>query len=375
MRRHLLVTNDFPPKVGGIQNYLWELWRRLPPADTTVMTTPHAGMEAFDAASPIRIIRSPEPVLVPYPWLVSRIRRVAAEVGAEFVIFDPALPLGAIAPFVGLPYGVVLHGAEVTIPARVPGSKLALRRVLDSASLVIAAGQYPLAEAERCATHVLPSTVIPPGVDTKRFVPPTVDERAVARARFGLEPSDLVIASVNRLVPRKGIDVLIEAVQRLALARPDLRCVVGGTGRELGRLQELTAKLDAPVSFLGRVSDDDVVKLYQAADVMAMLCHERWRGLEQEGFGIVFLEAAACGIPQLAGASGGAAEAVLPGETGLVVDEPRQVAAVMAGLSRLLDSPELRRSMGEKARERAASSFSYDHLAERLMTAIDEARI
>lgn len=375
MRRHLLVTNDFPPKVGGIQSYLWELWRRLPPEDTRVMTTPHDGAAAFDAASPIRIIRSPEPVLLPYPWLVSRIREVAKDVGAEIVLFDPALPLGAIAPFIGLPYGVVLHGAEVTIPARIPGSKASLRRVLDSASLVVAAGEYALAEAERCASHVLPSVVIPPGVDTARFTPPTQAERSSARAQFGFESTDLVIASVNRLVPRKGIDVLIRAVQRLALARPQLRCVIGGTGRELGRLRRLAAELDAPVTFLERVDDDDVVRLYQAADVMAMLCHDRWLGLEQEGFGIVFLEAAACGVPQVAGASGGAAEAVHPEKTGIVIDVPREVAAVTTGLGRLLDSPDLRREMGEKGRARVEESFAYDHLAQKLMAAIDGARI
>lgn len=375
MRRHLLVTNDFPPKVGGIQSYLWELWRRLPPDDVTVLTTPYAGTDAFDAASPIRILRSPEPVLLPHPGLVSRIREVAIETGAELVIFDPALPVGAIGPFLGLPYGVVLHGAEVTIPARVPGSKAALRRVLDNAALVIAAGDYALAEADRCATHPLPSVVIPPGVDTERFTPPNSTERLVARERFHLEADDLVIASVNRLVPRKGIDVLIRSVQRLSLARPNLRCLVGGTGRERRRLEALASELGAPVQFLGRMSDADVVRLYQAADVMAMLCHDRWLGLEQEGFGIVFLEAAACGIPQVAGASGGAAEAVEPGKTGLVVDQPRQVASVTSVLSQLLDGPELRQELGDNARARAEASFSYDYLARKLITAIDGARL
>ncbi len=375
VRRHLLVTNDFPPKVGGIQSYLWELWRRLPADDVTVMTTPYDGAESFDAESPIRIMRSPEPVLGPYPWLVSRIREVVAETEAELVIFDPALPLGAIAPFVGVPYGVVLHGAEVTIPARVPGTKAALRRVLDSASLVIAAGQYALTEAERCATHVLPSEIIPPGVDTNRFTVPSAEQRAAARTRFGLGPDDLVVASVNRLVPRKGMDVLIKSIKRLSLARPELRCVVGGSGREMRRLQELAASLDAPVDFLGRITDDDVVQLYQATDVMAMLCYDRWLGLEQEGFGIVFLEAAACGIPQVAGASGGAAEAVEPGTTGIVVERPRQVAAVTAGLGALLDSAELRAEMGANARTRAEESFSYDFLATKLVDAINNARL
>ncbi len=339
------------------------------------MTTPYAGTAAFDAAAPIRIERSPEPVLIPYPWLRSRIRERAAETGAEIVVFDPAVPLGAIGPFLGMPYGVVLHGAEVTIPARLVGSRSVLRRVLDDASLVISAGGYALAEAERCVGQSLPSVIIPPGVDTDRFHPPSPSERAEARLRFGLDHDDVVISSVNRLVPRKGIDVLVEAVSRLALARPNVRLVIGGTGREDQRLRELATKLNAPAQFLGRLDDAEVPLLYAASDVMAMMCHDRWWGLEQEGFGIVFLEAAACGIPQVAGASGGAAEAVLPGATGIVVDEPRNVSHVMRSLAQLIDDPSLRARMGRAARDRVVREFGYEQLSRELEQAINGARL
>jgi len=149
--KHLLVTNDFPPKLGGIQSYLWELWRRLPAEDVTVLTSPHDGAGAFDAAQPFRVERVREPVLLPHPLLARRILALADEVEAELILLDPALPLGLLGPALGRPYGLVLHGAEVTVPGRLPLSGSVLRRVLGGADLVVAAGGYPLAEAQRAA--------------------------------------------------------------------------------------------------------------------------------------------------------------------------------------------------------------------------------
>lgn len=375
MRRHLLVTNDFPPKLGGIQSYLWELWRRLPAEATTVYCTPYADAAAFDARQAFRIERSPEPVLLPYPWLAERIRRMADEVGAELILLDPAVPLGIVGPWLGRPYGVVLHGAEVTIPGRLPGSRALLRRVLREASLVVSAGNYALAEAERCARRSLPAVVVPPGVDTARFAPLAVAERAAARDHFQLLDDDVVIATVNRLVPRKGMDVLIDAVALASRQRPELRLLIGGSGRSFDALSKQAAERSADgarVEMLGRLADEDIPRLYGAADMMAMLCHDRWNGLEQEGFGIVFLEAAATGIPQIAGRSGGAAEAVAHGQTGLVVDDPTSVADVAAALVSLVDDPSQRQSLGAAARHRAVAEFDYDVLAAKLHNAIQE---
>lgn len=372
MRRHLLVTNDFPPKFGGIQSYLWELWRRLPAEDTTVYCTPRDQSVGFDARQAFRIERSPEPVLLPYPWLARRICNLADEVDAELIMLDPAVPLGIIGPFLGRPYGVVLHGAEVTIPGRLPGARRALRRVLLGASLVVAAGEYALAEAERCAGRQLPAVVIPPGVDTSRFVPPDASARSAARDEFGFSSDDVVIASVNRLVPRKGMDTLIDAVSEIARSRPHVRLVIGGTGRSFDDLRSRAGQSGARIDLLGRLDDDAVPRLYQAADIMAMLCHDRWRGLEQEGFGIVFLEAAASGLPQIAGRSGGAAEAVADGQTGIVVDEPRSIEAVVAALVDLIDDTERRHRLGAAARRRACEGFDYDVLAAQLERAIDD---
>jgi phosphatidyl-myo-inositol dimannoside synthase len=363
---HLLVTNDFPPKTGGIQSYLWELWRRLDPAEVTVLTTPHEGAATWDATQPFRVERTRERLLLPTPSLARRIDALAAEVGAGRIVLDPALPIGLLGPRLARPYALVLHGAEVTVPGRLPGGRRLLGRVLRGATEIIAAGGYPAAEAEQAAGRRLPVTVVPPGVDTTRFRPLDADGRAKARARLGLPPDAMIVVSVSRLVPRKGMDVLIRAAGRLAATHPALVVAIGGAGRDRARLDRLARTVGAPVQMLGRVSEADLPDLYGCADVFAMLCRNRWVGLEQEGFGIVFLEAAACGVAAVAGDSGGAAEAVADGVTGVVVDRPVDVGAAAEALRGLLDVDDRRAAMGTAARERAMTEFGYDVLARRL---------
>ena len=370
--RHLLVTNDYPPKVGGIQSYLWELYRRLPADEVIVLTRRHRGWQAFDAEQQHRIIRPTQPVLVPEPVLARQIRDVVAAEQIDLVMYDPAVPVGALGPRMGLPYGVILHGAEVTIPGRLPGTRAVLGEVLRKSSLVASAGAYCAAEAERAARTELPVVIIPPGVDTDRMAPLAGEDRERARASYGLEPDAEVVLTLSRLVPRKGMDRLIEAVARLAPARPRLTLLVAGDGRDRGRLERLATDLEAPVRFLDRVPDNAKAQLYASADVFAMMCRSRWAGLEQEGFGIVFVEAAACGVAQIAGDSGGAAEAVADGQTGVVVNDPRDQLEVAAALSAMLDDDVARAAMGRASRERAVAEFDYDLLAERFQCALTE---
>lgn len=372
--KHLLVTNDFPPKIGGIQSLLWEWWRRLPPDRFAVLTSPYRGAAEFDAAQPFHVERIREPVLLPHPLMVRKVEDLAARFGAELVVLDPAVPLGLIGPSLSLPYDVVLHGAEVTVPGRLPGSKQGLAYVLRGARQVIAAGNYPKAEAERAARRPLPGVVVPPGVDVERFRPLTDDQRRQARADFGLPVDGRVIVGVSRLVPRKGFDTAIRALARIAPTHPDVVLAIAGGGRDEARLRALAVELGAPAKFLGRVSNDDLPRVYGCADVFTMLCRNRWGGLEQEGFGIVFVEAAACGVPQVAGDSGGAAEAVADGETGIVVRRPDPdrggVEQTAAAFTKLLDDPELRSRMALASRQRAVAEFSYDVLARRLGAAL-----
>jgi len=373
---HLLVTNDFPPKVGGIQAYLWELWSRMDPESFVVLTaSSHPGADEFDRAQAelgIRIERVPGRVLAPTPRLARRIRDTAHRVGAGLVVLDPVFPLGVLGPRLGLPYAVLLHGAEVAVPGRLPATRQLVARVLRHSVLAISAGGYPAAEATRTLRRggMPPVVEIPPGVDLRRFHPLTPVERAQVRSDLGLPADGPLVVSVSRLVPRKGMDVLIDAAVRLRPDRPDLTVVIAGRGRDSDRLAGRIAEYSAPVRLLGGVSDADLPRLVAAADVFVMLCRNRWLGLEQEGFGIVFLEAAAAAVPQVAGRSGGAGEAVAAGITGTVVRRSTDAGAAARAIGDLLADPDLRATMGEASRKRAEASFDYDKLAPRLAASL-----
>jgi phosphatidylinositol alpha-1,6-mannosyltransferase len=252
-----------------------------------------------------------------------------------------------------------------------PGVRSALAHVLRGARLVVSAGRYPAAEALRAVPESsVPVIEIPPGVDTATIVPLAAAQRREARARLGLPASAPLVASVSRLVPRKGMDVLIQAAGRLASSYPDLVVAIAGDGREMGRLRRAAARSPVDIRILGRISTPERADLLGCADVFAMACRPRWAGLEQEGFGIVFIEAAAAGVPQIAGDSGGASEAVAVGVTGLVVDDPADPGAVAHALRKLLADPKLRRGMGRASRTRAVDVFDNDVLASRLADAL-----
>ena len=262
---------------------------------------------------------------------------------------------------------VVAHGAEVTIYGRAPVTGALARRVLRGAAGIVAAGRYPAREAERAARTELRGIIVPPGVDVERFRPLSeagrAEEKRRIRAEFGLDPDAPLVLGVSRLVPRKGFDVLIDAVAGL----PGVHLAIAGAGRDRERLERRArdAGLGDRMRFLGRVPDDESFpRLYACADVFAAPCRDRWGGLEAEGFGIVFLEAAAAGVPQVAGRSGGSHEAVVDGETGFVVES--RAVDVRAALDRILRDDSLRVAMGEAARRRAVAEFAYEHLVARL---------
>lgn len=369
MPSHLLVTNDYPPKVGGIQVYLHELWRRLPPQRAVVLTaSSDAAAAAFDAETDVVIERVRQSLLFfPTPRVVRQVRDAVRRHNPDLVLLDPAWPLGIIGPFLGRPFGVILHGAEVTIPGRLPFISNTLRYVLRRAQVAISAGSYPEAEARRNAKDRLaPIVQVPPGVDTQRFVPLPSDSFAAIRRELGLAENSFLIASYSRLVPRKGMDVLIQAAALLRDEIPDLEVAIGGSGRDRERLERLAADLNAPVTLLGRVSDEALPGWLAASDLMVMACRSRWLGLEQEGFGIVFAEASACGIPVVAGRSGGSHDAVVHGETGLIVENPRSAHELAAAIRTLYRDPQLRQRMGIAGRQYAEATFDWDVLAAQL---------
>jgi phosphatidyl-myo-inositol dimannoside synthase len=366
MARHLLVTNDFPPKTGGIQVYLHELWRRLEPGRAVVVTaSSHEDAGTFDAGSDLVIERVKSSTLFFPTWRAYRAIEAAIERHQpDLVLLDPAWPLGLLGPRLSRPYGVVLHGAEVTIPSRLPFVASTLRYVLRHATIAICAGSYPEDQARRNAVEDLcPVLRVDPGVDPDRFRPLSVEDRREARLEVSVAPEEFLIVSYSRLVPRKGMDTLIRASARLAKHHPNARVMIGGAGRDRKRLERLAERVGAPVTFLGRVDDEQQPRWIAGADLMVMDCRNRWFGLEQEGFGIVFLEAAACGVTQVAGRSGGSGDAVRDRVTGLVLADPTSVDDLEAAIESLLIDPERRASYGRHARAMAVNDFSWDRLA------------
>jgi phosphatidyl-myo-inositol dimannoside synthase len=369
MARHLLVTNDFPPKTGGIQVYLHELWRRLEVDRAVVLTaSSHPDAASFDESSELVVERVDASTLfLPSPRALRAIEAAIERHQPDLVLLDPAWPLGLLGPRLSKPYGVILHGAEVTIPSRLPLVASSLRYVLMNAAVAIAAGSYPEQQARRNAAEFLcPVIQVPPGVDATKFRPLDETERAEERRQLGFSDDEFLVASYSRLVPRKGMDTLIRASAKLAPHYPNLRVVIGGDGRDRRRLESLATKLRAPITFLGRVDDATQPRWIGACDLMVMDCRNRWLGLEQEGFGIVFVEAGACGLAQVAGNSGGSRDAVLDGVTGLVLDDPRSDADLASAIERLMQDVELRTRFAQRARAVAVGEFSWEVLARAL---------
>jgi phosphatidylinositol alpha-1,6-mannosyltransferase len=369
MARHLLVTNDFPPKTGGIQVYLHELWRRLDAGRAAVLTaSSHEDAKNFDSESELAIERvAASTLFLPTPKVLAAIEEAIERHQPDLVLLDPAWPLGLLGPRLSRPYGVILHGAEVTVPGRLPLVASSLRYVLRRASVAVCAGTYPENEARRVAAEYMPPVIqVPPGVDTTRFRPLDGERRDRVRSSMGLREDGLLVSSYSRLVPRKGMDTLLRASARLRGEFPSLHLAIGGAGRDRARLEKLARKIGAPVTFLGRVPDDQLSDWLGASDLMVMDCRSRWLGLEQEGFGIVFVEAAATGVAQIAGRSGGSHEAVLDGVTGIVVEHSRSVRELSDAIRALLSDHELRREYGRNSRELAVSRFEWDTLARRL---------
>jgi phosphatidylinositol alpha-1,6-mannosyltransferase len=366
MARHLLVTNDYPPKTGGIQVYLHELWRRLDAGRAVVLTaSSDKSVATFDESSDVVIERVPASTLFFPTWRAYRAIEAAIDRHQpELVLLDPAWPLGLLGPRLSRPYGVILHGAEVTIPSRIPFVASSLRYVLRHADVAICAGPFPESEARRnAAEYLCPVIQIPPGADTSRFQPVSDEIRHEVRESLGRRDDEFLIASWSRLVPRKGFDTLIRASAQLSGEFPHLRVLIGGDGRDRARLKRLAQKLDAPVTFLGHVDDTQQPRWIAACDLMVMDCRSRWFGLEEEGFGIVFVEAAACGLAQVAGRSGGSHDAVRNGETGVVVDNPRSVDDLAQAIATLVRDDELRMRLASRAIVAARRDGAWDHLA------------
>ncbi|GAP52261.1 glycosyltransferase family 4 protein [Streptomyces azureus] len=376
MRKTLIVTNDFPPRPGGIQAFLHNMALRLDPQRLVVYASTwkrsREGVEAtaaFDAEQPFTVVRDRTTMLLPTPGVTRRAAGLLREHGCTSVWFGAAAPLGLMAPALRSAGAERLvattHGHEAGW-AQLPAARQLLRRIGDSTDTITYLGEYTRSRIAGALSQQAAARMaqLPPGVDEKTFHPGSGGDEI--RARLGLTDRPVVVC-VSRLVRRKGQDTLIQAMPRILAAEPDAVLLIVGGGpydKDLRRLAHDTG-VAGSVRFTGPVPWAELPAHYGAGDVFAMPCRTRRGGLDVEGLGIVYLEASATGLPVVAGDSGGAPDAVLDGETGWVVrgGSPAEAADRIIAL---LGDAELRRRMGERGREWVEEKWRWDLLAEHL---------
>lgn len=343
--RILLVTNDYPPRPGGIQQYLAGLVAALD-AEVRILAP------ADDGDAPGDVHRGRRRFMWPTRSVRRWVRSHVDEFRPDVILFGAPHPLAFLGPQLrrdtGTPYAVLCHGAEVTVPAAFPITRQLVRWPLRRADVVFAVSAFTSRRVERLTRR---------SVD---FVGAGVD------AAFGPGPArvggPVVVGCVSRFVPRKGQSRVLEACAALRAEGRDVEVLLVGTGRDEQRLRRLAGRLGVPTTFEVGIPFSELPGVYHRMDVFAMPCRSRWFGLEAEGLGVVFLEAAASELPVVAGDSGGSPETVDPGRTGFVAGRPD---VLLDALRRLVDDPALRTSMGRAGAIRATERFSWTAVADR----------
>ncbi len=369
-----MVTNDFPPRRGGIQSYLGEFVGRLVEAGShsvTVYAPQWKGAQAYDdaaCAAGYRVVRHPGTLMLPVPAVDSRMRRLIAEYDINTVWFGAAAPLALLAPRARRAGATRIvastHGHEVGW-SMLPVARSVLRRIGDSADVVTFVSRYTQARFAPAFGPGAALEYLPPGVDSDRFRPDPA-ARAELRKRYRLDERPVVVC-VSRLVPRKGQDMLIKALPAIRRRVDGAALVIVGGGPYLQALRKLAKDCEVAdhVTFTGGVLGDELPAHHALADVFAMPCRTRGAGLDVEGLGIVFLEASASGVPVIAGESGGAPETVQHNKTGLVVDGT-SMDKVADAVADLLTDRDRAAAMGAAGRQWVTANWRWDTLAIRL---------
>ncbi|AXE76533.1 glycosyltransferase family 4 protein [Streptomyces atratus] len=363
----LVITNDFPPRQGGIETFVHAMATRIPDDDVVVYTSREPGDAAYDAALPFPVVRDSSGMLLPTGRVTRRAVEIARAHGCDRVWFGAAAPLALMAPALrrsGIQRMVATtHGHEIWW-ARTPGPRQMMRRIGDGVDVVTYLGRYTRARIGPSLGPRARMSRLVPGVDAEVYRP-DAEAGSALRTELGLH-GKRVILCVARLVPRKGQDMLIRALPLIRREVPDAVLVVVGRGPDEARLRKLAHRhAEGSVRFVGGKSHTETPQYYAAADVFAMPCRTRKAGLEAEGLGIVFLEAAASGLPVVVGDSGGAPDTVLDGRTGRVVDGT-DTAAIAGALTRILLDADQAAEMGAAGRKWAQESWSWDASARHL---------
>lgn len=373
VRRTLLVTNDFPPRPGGIQAYLHALAGHLPPDQLVVYAPAWHGRSGdhteFDATLPYQVVRHPGTLMLPVPDVLRRAEQILRAERCEVVWFGAAAPLALLTPWLraaGAQRVVACtHGHEVGW-SMLPGARQALRRIGETVDVVTFVSRYTRSRFAAAFGPMAALEHLPSGVDTERYRPDPAARQEI-RQRYGLGDRPVVVC-VSRLVPRKGQDMLVRALPEIRRHVPGTALLLVGGGPYRERLTRLAQAVGVAehVVFTGSVSWDELPAHYAAGDVFAMPCRTRGGGLDVEGLGIVYLEASATGLPVVAGNSGGAPETVLEGETGHVVDG-RSLPEITRRVVELLSDPGRARAMGEAGRKWVVDTWRWQDVAERFL--------
>ena len=368
MGRTLLITNDFPPRPGGIQQFVHNLAIRRPPGSLVVYASTWAGAAKFDAEQPFEVVRESTGMLLPTPAVARRAAELARAHDCDTVWFGAAAPLGLLAAGLRRRAGIgravgITHGHEIGWAA-LPGARQLLRRIARGNDVLTYLGDYQRVRLERALTGLTDLQRLAPGVDVDAFHP-GVDGSGV-RASFGLSDRPVIVC-VSRLVPRKGQDMLIRALPTVRRRVPGAALLIVGGGPYRAKLERLAREqgVESDVFFTGSVPWESLPAHYAAGDVYAMPCRTRGAGLDVEGLGIVYLEASATGLPVVAGDSGGAPDAVRDGETGYVVGG-RDVPAIAGRLAELLADPARAKAMGAAGRAWVEREWRWETKAARL---------
>ncbi|MGY1624107.1 glycosyltransferase family 4 protein [Geodermatophilus sp. SYSU D00965] len=364
--RTLVVTNDFPPRQGGIQTFVASLLARRPPDSLAVLASRSPGWEEYDAALPYPVVRRPTGMLLPTPGAARAAADLARRYGCDTAFFGAAAPLGLLAPAlraagVGHLVGAT-HGHETGWVA-LPGARQVMQRIAGGLDVLTYISEYTHQRLAPALGGAVRMAQLSPGVDVDLFTPAA--DGAAVRQRYGLGAAPVVVC-VSRLVARKGQDVLVAGWSRVLQRHPDARLLlVGGGPLEASLRRAVAARgLGDSVVLTGPVPPDRLPAHYAAGDVFAMPCRTRRGGLDVEGLGMVYLEAAACGRPVVAGTSGGAPETVREGVTGHVVADPRSPEGVAATIAGLLDDPDRARRMGAAGRAWVEERWSWKTIAD-----------
>jgi phosphatidylinositol alpha-1,6-mannosyltransferase len=361
----LLVTNDFPPKVGGIQRTLESLARALPSDRVSVIAPTWDGAQAYDDAAPFGVARERSRFIWPSPSFGERLRGAVARTGAEVVLFGDAFPLALLGPGLaerGVPYVVAAHGFDYWL-STVPVAHEVMERMTSRAARVAVCSEFIARRVRTAVPRRVPVSVLYPGADVERFRPDLAT--GDLRERHGIGDRPLVVC-VSRLVPRKGQDMLIRSMREVQRRVPEAALLIVGAGPFERKLRQLAERApNRSVFFVGQVPEEDLPRYYAVGDVFAMPCRSRVAGLEVEGWGNVFIEAAACGRPVVVGDSGGARETLVHGETGLLVDG-RDERGIADALASLLEDPAYARRLGKAGRVRVEREHTWPRAAERL---------